>query len=138
MANGFRMLVLDLEAARSAKLLASGTPFHGHSGVWRSAGEAKERMVRDGSDEGQRKNSIIVGFGDGKWNWETWFYTMFSEATTPQSLTRHASTPKHSGVKRVCTTREYHVKLCSLQSVIFRQKPRRFRLRCSCIADSGV
>jgi len=47
MANGFRMLVSDLEAARRVKLLASGTPFHGQSEVWRSAGEAKERVARN-------------------------------------------------------------------------------------------
>jgi hypothetical protein len=47
MANGFRMVVLDLKAARSVKLLASGTPFDGQSEVWRSVGEAKERAARN-------------------------------------------------------------------------------------------
>jgi len=47
MANGFRMLVFDIEAARKVKLLASGIPFRGDSEVERSAGEAKERVARD-------------------------------------------------------------------------------------------
>jgi len=54
-ANGLRMLVLDLKAARSVKLLASGTPFHGHSEVWRSAGEAKERVARNGAIKARAK-----------------------------------------------------------------------------------
>ena len=47
MANGFRMLVSDLKVERRVKFLASGTPFHGQSEVWRSAGEAKERAARN-------------------------------------------------------------------------------------------
>src|SRR5260221_7130551 len=47
MANGFRMWLSDLKVARSVKLLASGTPFHGQSEVWRSTGEAKARVARD-------------------------------------------------------------------------------------------
>lgn len=35
----------DLKAARSVKLLASGTPLNGQSEVWRSTGEAKARVA---------------------------------------------------------------------------------------------
>jgi len=41
------MLASDLEAARRVKFLASGTPFDAQNEVWRSAGEADEKVARN-------------------------------------------------------------------------------------------
>ena len=66
MANGFRILVSDLETARRVKLLASGTPFHGHSEVWRSAGEAKERVARNEAIKARENMVLATEDGTGR------------------------------------------------------------------------
>lgn len=113
MANGFWMLVSDLETARSVKLLAFGTPFHGQSEVWRSRGEAEESVARNEAMKARANMSLSQILDDGKWNRETCFYILIGAATTPQLR-------NISRVKFVSMMREDHDKLSSLRSAVLR------------------
>jgi len=46
-ANDFRMALSVLKTARSVKLSAFATPFHGQPDVWYSTGKARENTARN-------------------------------------------------------------------------------------------
>ncbi len=82
-ANGFRMSSFVLKTARSVKLSAFWTPFHGQleGDVWRPTGEARESVARNDAKKtvvNMISSRSASGLCSSKMQMQACFYTLTS------------------------------------------------------------